>query len=157
MFSISNVIFQGNIETFNLVGIGPRIWKNYVTLSRYIAVVNEGFLSIFFFVKVKASISNYLSIRNRIEHENLFLEGFPWFVSLVWHVLEANVKGTQPHNLHHESRSNSPTTREQQQQRQLALTAACYSPTPFSSLQKTALLPTFHSSCCILVVLHKIL
>ena len=71
-----------------------------------------------------------------------------------WHVLEANVKGTQPHNLHHESRSNSPTTREQQQ-RQLALTAACYSPTPFSSLQKTALLPTFHSSCCILVVLQN--
>ena len=112
----------------------------------------KAFFRSFFPVKVKASISNYLSIRNRIEHENLFLEGFPWFVSLVWHVLEANVKGTQPHNLHHESRSNSPTTREQQQ-RQLALTAGC-SP-PFSSSQKTALLPTFHSSCRILVVIQN--
>ena len=152
--SISNVIFQGNIETFNLVGIGPRIWKNYVTLSRYIAVVNEGFLSIFFFVKVKASISNYLSIRDRIETWEFVFGRFSLVCFFGWHVLEANVKGTQPHNLHHESRSNSPTTREQQQ-RQLALTAACYSPTPFSSLQKTALLPTFHSSCCILVVLQN--
>ena len=112
--SISNVIFQGNIETFNLVGIGPRIWKNYVTLSRYIAVVNEGFLSIFFFVKVKASISNYLSIRDRIETWEFVFGRFSLVCFFGWHVLEANVKGTQPHNLHHESRSNSPTTREQQ-------------------------------------------
>lgn len=150
----SNVIFQGNIETFNLVGIGPRIWKNYVTLSRYIATVNEGFLSIFFSRKSQGQYQQ-LSVNPQYQNMRMDIFGRSSFLGLflvLWHVLEANVKGTQPHNLHHESRSNSPTTREEQQ-RQLALTAGC-SP-PFSSSQKTALLPTFHSSCRILVVIQN--